>query len=168
MATGPNYLSGGITPTIAALAATACGPRHAPSFPADIPQTTTTLVKVHAPRRTAIVDKHGSPAQPGCPSPWHARHLPDPFWWDEAEPSGVRPRRRAYEPPPCSGRARLASRVPPHDWKMYDKKFLADQGLDQVRGWLDRQPAERPPRSHLYCDEVDTWGHNTGPRNSPR
>jgi predicted AlkP superfamily pyrophosphatase or phosphodiesterase len=163
-----DYLQRGVTPNIAALAAD--GARAVamhPSFPSLTFPNHYTLVTGLRPDRSGIVDNNMEDARkPGVTfSMSKAEVSHDPFWWDESEPLWVTAERAGIRTATMfwPGSDLPIRGIQPHDWKMYDKKFLADQRVDQVLAWLDRPPAERPRFVTLYFDEVDTWGHNTGP-----
>lgn len=163
-----DYLQRGVTPNISALAAD--GVRAVamhPSFPSLTFPNHYTLVTGLRPDRTGIVDNSmEDPRKPGVSfsmSKLEVSH--DPFWWDEAEPLWVTAERAGVRTATLfwPGSDLPIRGIQPHDWKMYDKQFPADQRVDQVLAWLDRPPAERPRFVTLYFDEVDTWGHNAGP-----
>jgi predicted AlkP superfamily pyrophosphatase or phosphodiesterase len=89
----------------------------------------------------------------------------DPFWWDQAEPLWVTAEKAGVRTATMfwPGSDLPIHGVQPHDWRMYDKRVLADQRVDQVLSWLDRPAAERPRFVTLYFDEVDSNGHSAGP-----
>ena len=163
-----DYLQRGVTPNIAALAAD--GARAVamhPSFPSLTFPNHYTLVTGLRPDRSGIVDNNmEDPRKPGVTfgmSKIDISH--DPFWWDQSEPLWVTAERAGVRTATMfwPGSDLPIRGIQPHDWKMYDKKFLADQRVDQVLAWLGRPAAERPRFVTLYFDEVDTWGHNAGP-----
>jgi predicted AlkP superfamily pyrophosphatase or phosphodiesterase len=163
-----DYLQRGLTPTIAALAADGVRAQAMhPSFPSLTFPNHYTLVTGLRPDRSGIVDNNmEDPRKPGVTfSMGKADVSHDPFWWDESEPLWVTAEKAGIRTATMfwPGSDLAIRGVQPHDWKMYDKKFLADQRVDQVLAWLDRPPAERPRFVTLYFDEVDTWGHNSGP-----
>ena len=163
-----DYLQRGVTPNISALAAD--GVRAVamhPSFPSLTFPNHYTLVTGLRPDRSGIVDNTmEDPRKPGVSfsmSKVDVSH--DPFWWDEAEPLWVSAERAGVRTATLfwPGSDLPIRGIQPRDWKMYDKKFPADQRVDQVLAWLDRPAAERPRFVTLYFDEVDTWGHSHGP-----
>jgi predicted AlkP superfamily pyrophosphatase or phosphodiesterase len=163
-----DYLERGVTPNIAALAAD--GVRAVamrPSYPSLTFPNHYTLVTGLRPDRNGIVDNNmEDPRKPGVAfSMGKADVSHDPFWWDEAEPIWVTAERAGIRTGTMfwPGSDLPIRGVRPSDWKMYDKKFLANDRVDQVLAWLDHPPAERPRFVTLYFDEVDTWGHNAGP-----
>lgn len=163
-----DYLQRGFTPVIAALAADGVRAEAMhPSYPSLTFPNHYTLVTGLRPDRSGIVNNNMEDARkPGVSfgmAKVEVSH--DPFWWDEAEPLWVTAEKAGVRTATMfwPGSDLPIRGVQPHDWKMYDKKFLADQRVDQVLAWLDRPPAERPRFVTLYFDEVDTWGHNTGP-----
>jgi predicted AlkP superfamily pyrophosphatase or phosphodiesterase len=163
-----DYLQRGLTPAIAALAADGVRAQAMhPSFPSLTFPNHYTLVTGLRPDRSGIVDNTmEDPKKPGVTfSMGKADISHDPFWWDESEPLWVTAEKAGIRTATMfwPGSDLAIRGVQPHDWKMYDKKFLADQRVDQVLAWLDRPPAERPRFVTLYFDEVDTWGHNAGP-----
>jgi predicted AlkP superfamily pyrophosphatase or phosphodiesterase len=163
-----DYLQRGVTPNIAALAAD--GVRAVamhPSYPSLTFPNHYTLVTGLRPDRSGIVDNNmEDPRKPGVAfSMGKADIAHDPFWWDEAEPIWVTAERAGIRTGTMfwPGADLPIRGVRPSDWKMYDKKFLANDRVDQVLAWLDHPQAERPRFVTLYFDEVDTWGHNAGP-----
>jgi predicted AlkP superfamily pyrophosphatase or phosphodiesterase len=163
-----DYLQRGVTPNISALAAD--GVRAVgmhPSYPSLTFPNHYTLVTGLRPDRSGIVDNNmEDPRKPGVAfSMGKADISHDPFWWDEAEPIWVTAERAGIRTGTMfwPGADLPIRGVRPSEWKMYDKKFLANDRVDQVLAWLDHPPAERPRFVTLYFDEVDTWGHNAGP-----
>jgi predicted AlkP superfamily pyrophosphatase or phosphodiesterase len=162
-----DYLDRGLTPNIAALAADGVrATAMRPSYPSLTFPNHYTLVTGLRPDHSGIVDNNmEDPREPGVKFSMSASVAHDPFWWDEAEPIWVTAEKAGIHTATMfwPGSDLPIHGVLPHDWKMYDKKFLADQRVDQVLAWLDRPAAERPRFVTLYFDEVDTWGHYTGP-----
>lgn len=163
-----DYLQRGVTPNIAALAADGVrGEAMRPSFPSLTFPNHYTLVTGLRPDRSGIVDNNmEDPRKPGVSfSMGKVDVSHDPFWWDEAEPLWVTAEKAGVRTATMfwPGSDLPIHGVQPHDWKMYDKKFLADQRVDQVLAWLDRPAAERPRLVTLYFDEVDSSGHTAGP-----
>jgi predicted AlkP superfamily pyrophosphatase or phosphodiesterase len=163
-----DYLERGLTPNIAALAAD--GVRATamhPSFPSLTFPNHYTLVTGLRPDRSGIVDNTmEDPGKPGVTfSMGKADISHDPFWWDEAEPLWVTAERAGVRTATMfwPGSDLPIRGIQPRDWKMYDKKFLGDQRVDQILAWLHRPAATRPRFVTLYLDEVDTWGHTAGP-----
>ncbi|HEX4709467.1 ectonucleotide pyrophosphatase/phosphodiesterase [Phenylobacterium sp.] len=163
-----DYLQRGVTPSIAALAAE--GVRATamhPSYPSLTFPNHYTLVTGLRPDRSGIVDNNmEDPRKPGVAFSMGKVDIShDPFWWDEAEPLWVTAEKAGVRTATMfwPGSDLPIHGVQPHDWKMYDKKFLADQRVDLVLAWLDRPPAERPRFVTLYFDEVDSAGHAAGP-----
>ena len=163
-----DYLQRGQTPVIAGLAADGARSRGMrPSFPSLTFPNHYTLVTGLRPDRSGIVDNNmEDAARPGVTfSMGNFEVSHDPFWWDQAEPLWVTAERAGFRTATMfwPGSDLPIRGIQPHDWKLYDKKFLADQRVDQVLAWLDRPAAERPRFVTLYFDEVDTWGHYAGP-----
>jgi predicted AlkP superfamily pyrophosphatase or phosphodiesterase len=53
--------------------------------------------------------------------------------------------------------------VRPTFWKNFNYKIPFEQRLDEVCGWLQRPPAERPEFVALYLEETNSAGHRFGP-----
>jgi predicted AlkP superfamily pyrophosphatase or phosphodiesterase len=163
-----DYLQRGRTPNIAALAADGVRAQAMrPSYPSLTFPNHYTLVTGLRPDRNGIVDNNmEDPRKPGVAFSMGKVDIShDAFWWDEAEPLWVTAERAGVRTATMfwPGSDLAIRGIQPHDWKTYDKKFLADQRVDTALTWLDRSPAERPRFVTLYFDEVDTWGHNAGP-----
>jgi predicted AlkP superfamily pyrophosphatase or phosphodiesterase len=163
-----DYLQRGVTPVIAALAAD--GARSSgmrPSFPSLTFPNHYTLVTGLRPDRSGIVDNNmEDAARPGVTFSMSKADIShDPFWWDQAEPLWVTAEKAGIHTATMfwPGSDLAIRGVRPTAWKMYDKHFLANDRVDQLLGWLDKPPAERPRFATLYFDEVDTLGHNDGP-----
>ncbi|MDB5423215.1 MAG: type phosphodiesterase/nucleotide pyrophosphatase family protein [Phenylobacterium sp.] len=163
-----DYLQRGLTPNIAALAATGVrGEAMRPSYPSLTFPNHYTLVTGLRPDRSGIVDNNmEDPRKPGVRFTMSGVEIShDPFWWDEAEPLWVTAERAGVRTATMfwPGSDLPIRGVQPRDWKPYDKKFLGDQRVDQLLAWVARPAALRPRFATLYFDEVDAWGHNTGP-----
>ncbi|MDQ2701353.1 MAG: ectonucleotide pyrophosphatase/phosphodiesterase [Pseudomonadota bacterium] len=51
----------------------------------------------------------------------------------------------------------------PSDWLPFDGDVGANERVDQILAWLDREPAQRPRLVTLYFDQVDHEEHAWGP-----
>jgi predicted AlkP superfamily pyrophosphatase or phosphodiesterase len=163
-----DYLQRGLTPVIAGLAtdgARSSGMR--PSFPSLTFPNHYTLVTGLRPDRSGIVDNNmEDAARPGVTFSMSKADIShDPFWWDQAEPLWVTAEKAGIPTVTMfwPGADVAIRGVRPHDWKMFDKHFMANDRVDQLLAWLSKPPAERARFATLYFDEVDTFGHNEGP-----
>ncbi len=53
--------------------------------------------------------------------------------------------------------------VRPSYWKVFDEDVPGSARVDELLGWLDRPPEERPTFLTLYFSDVDHAGHDFGP-----
>ena len=163
-----DYLQRGLTPVIAGLAADGVrATAMRPSYPSLTFPNHYTLVTGLRPDRSGIVDNNmEDAARPGVTfSMGKADISHDPFWWDQAEPLWVTAEKAGIRTATMfwPGSDLPIRGVRPTDWKMYDKRFLADARVDQLLAWLDKPPPGRARFATLYLDEVDTQGHTYGP-----
>jgi predicted AlkP superfamily pyrophosphatase or phosphodiesterase len=163
-----DYITRGQTPTIAALAADGAWARAMrPSYPSLTFPNHYTLVTGLRPDHNGIVDNAmEDDRRPGVVFNMAKREIEsDPLWWDEAEPLWVTAERAGVPTATMfwPGSDAPIRGVQPGLWKLYDKKFKANQRVDQVLAWLDLPAPTRPRFVTLYFDEVDTYGHGDGP-----
>lgn len=88
----------------------------------------------------------------------------DPLWW-RGEPiwvTAVKQGRKAAASFWVGSEAAIGG-VRPTYWKNYDYKIPFAQRLDEVCGWLQRAPAERPDFIAFYLEETNSVGHRFGP-----
>ena len=163
-----DYLQRGVTPNISALAAD--GVRAVamrPSYPSLTFPNHYTLVTGLRPDHHGIVNNTMVDLKkPGVVFTMAKHDIEsDPFWWDGAEPLWVTAENQGVRTATMfwPGSDAPIRGVQPHDWKLFDKDFVADARVDQVLDWLKRPAAERPRFVTLYLNQVDSIGHSDGP-----
>lgn len=88
----------------------------------------------------------------------------DGRWWG-GEPIWVTVEKagRASAPVFWPGSEAEIDGVRPRHWRPFDNAFTAEQRVDELLGWLDLPPSERPAFLSFYMDDVDVAGHRHGP-----
>jgi predicted AlkP superfamily pyrophosphatase or phosphodiesterase len=163
-----DYLDRGLTPNLAALAATGVrAERMIPSFPSLTFPNHYTLVTGLVPDHNGIVNNtFQDPALPtGMFRLSNKAAVLDQRSWDQATPiwvsaelSGIHTATEFWP-----GSEAPIRGVRPSHYSAYDKHVSNEQRVDQVLAWLDLPPPERPGFLTLYFDIVDTAGHDYGP-----
>jgi predicted AlkP superfamily pyrophosphatase or phosphodiesterase len=164
-----DYLSRGLTPTLAALAEEGAwapdGMR--PSFPSNTFPNHYTLVTGLRPDHHGITDNTlYDAARPGVRFSMGARdQVEDRFWWDGAEPVWVTAERAGMKTATMfwPGSEAAVRGLRPTTWFPYDEALSAFDRVDRLLGWLDLPKSDRPGFMTLYFEAVDTQGHRFGP-----
>ena len=162
-----DYLARGVTPNLAALAATGVHAAMRPAFPSLTFPNHTALVTGLVPDRNGIVGNVMTDARrPGVRFTLaDTKQSLDPFWWDEAEPIWITAERQGVRTAtmfwPGSEVAHGGTRAA--DWQRYDEHVDNAQRVRAVIDWLRRPAATRPRFVTLYFDSVDHAGHEFGP-----
>lgn len=171
-----DYLDRGVTPELSALAAGGVHAAMRPSFPSKTFPNHWTLVTGLRPDRNGIVANTMEDAT--RPGETFTMATDDPFWWNEAEPTGVTAERagirtatmfwpganvawgstRAAEWPNA-----ITGGTRPEDWQQFNQAVTGEQRVNAVLDWMRRPVAIRPRFVTLYFDTVDTAGHEFGP-----
>jgi predicted AlkP superfamily pyrophosphatase or phosphodiesterase len=171
-----DYLTRGVTPNLAALAAGGVeAPMH-PSFPSKTFPNHWAIVTGDRPDRNGIVANSMEDA--ARPDEKFTMASDDPFWWNDVEPiwvtaekAGVRTATlfwpgsnvawggtQAKEfPRPITGGTR------PSDWAQFNQQVSGTQRVNMVLDVVRRPADIRPRFLTLYFDTVDTAGHVSGP-----
>lgn len=162
-----DYIDRGITPHLAALAASgATGPMR-PSFPTKTFPNHFALVTGKRPDRNGIVGNSMiDPRRPGVMfSLGNARQALDPFWWNEAEPVWITAERAGLRTATMFWPGSEVERdgLRPSDWLRFDQNISNIQRVNTLLDWLRRPAAIRPVFATIYFDTVDTVGHRFGP-----
>jgi predicted AlkP superfamily pyrophosphatase or phosphodiesterase len=171
-----DYLTRGVTPNLARLAAAGVtAPMH-PSFPSKTFPNHWTLVTGLYPDHNGITaNKMEDPARP---KEVFTMASDDPFWWNEATPiwvdaekAGIRTATMFWPGSNVAVGGKKASEWPyeidggtrPSDWMQFNEVISAEQRVNGVLDWLRRPAAIRPKFVTVYFDTVDTAGHSYGP-----
>ena len=163
-----DYLSRGVTPNLAALAAGGVQAAMRPSFPSLTFPNHYTLVTGLYPDHHGIVDNTmNDPAIPAHPHFTLSDHEAnwDRAWWDEGTPLWVSVQRQGGHAATVfwPGSETDIQGVRPDHWLPYDKGMADSDRVGQLLAWLDLPASERPAFATLYFDKVDTAGHHEGP-----
>jgi predicted AlkP superfamily pyrophosphatase or phosphodiesterase len=162
-----DYLDRGVTPNLSALAAGGARAAMRPSFPSKTFPNHYALVTGLRPDRNGIVANNMTDeAIPGVKFAMsNDAAVKDRRWWDEAEPIWVTAERAGIVTGTMfwPGSEADIHGLRPHYAPHFDIKVPSDDRVDQLLGWFDRPPAERPRFATLYFDAVDTAGHKFGP-----
>jgi len=161
----PDAVGRGTMPTLDALAAAGV---HAewmnPSYPTLTFPNHYTLVTGLRPDHHGIVNNTMRDPELGWFSLRNREAVSDPRWWG-GKPAWVSLQEHGGHAATMfwpGSEAPIAGQHP-HDWRPFDGDVTADERVDQVLAWLDREPARRPRLVTLYFDDVDHEGHAWGP-----
>jgi predicted AlkP superfamily pyrophosphatase or phosphodiesterase len=160
-----DYLDRGLTPNIAALAAS--GVRTAgmrPAFPSlTFPNHYTLVTGLYPDHHGMVSNTMEDPAIPGGHFAPSAQG--DERWWDEATPIWISAERQGMGAATMfwPGSDQIIHGMRPNYWKPYDKSVSPDARVDTVLGWLDLPIPVRPSFLTLYLEDVDSAGHASGP-----
>lgn len=162
----PDYLGGGDTPALDALAKQGVSAAMRPSFPSNTFPNHYTLVTGLRPDRHGVVDNTmEDPARPGVRfATADVKQAQDPFWWDGAEPIWVAAERAGVRTGTVfwPGSQAPIRGVRPSAWLPYDAAITGRQRVAFALDWLRRPLAEWPRLLTLYFDVVDKTSHNRG------
>lgn len=159
----PDYLTRGVSPTLAALADTGVrAERMIPSYPSVTFPNHTALVTGLYPDHNGIVGNTFVDPASGARFTMASK---EPQWWDQSTPIWVSAERAGIH----TGVEFWPGAGVPHQgtlpglWNDFNHAVSPDARVDAVLGWFDRPAAERPGLSLLYFDAVDGAGHSFGP-----
>jgi len=162
-----DYLSRGLTPNLAALAAEGVNAPMRPAFPSLTFPNHYTLVTGLYPDHHGIVENTMSDPSLAHPHFTLSDHDAnwDRAWWDEATPLWVTVQRQGGHAATMfwPGSEVDIQGVRPDHWLPYDQGMADSDRVGQVLAWLDLPAAERPSFVTLYFDKVDSAGHHQGP-----
>ncbi|KQN07212.1 ectonucleotide pyrophosphatase/phosphodiesterase [Sphingomonas sp. Leaf25] len=170
-----DYLSAGLTPNLARLAAQGVSAAMQPSFPTKTFPNFWTMATGVRPDRSGIVGNTMEDA--ARPGERFTMTTDDPFWWNAAKPiwiaaeeAGIRSATMFWPGSTIgwggSGKADhgvYAGGSYPSDWQAFASAIPAPKRVDAVVDWLRRPAATRPRFVTLYFDDVDIAGHDNGP-----
>ena len=163
-----DYIDRGVTPTLQRLAAEGTRARFLrPSYPSiTFPNHYTLVTGLHPDHHGVIANFMQDPQIPGALfSMFDPASNADARWWNDGKPLWTSVRE-------AGGRAAamfwVGSEAPVHGahpefWHPFDASLDSRARVDNVLGWLDLPPAQRPHFITLYFDIVDTAGHHHGP-----
>jgi predicted AlkP superfamily pyrophosphatase or phosphodiesterase len=163
-----DYMTRGLTPTIAALAADGVrAEAMRPSFPSLTFPNHYTLVTGLRPDRHGIVNNRmEDPLIPGVTFTLSNRAaVGDERWWDDGTPLWVTLRRQGKVADTMfwPGSEAPIHGLQPNVWLPFDETMTPEARVDTVLGWLDRPAGDRPDFVTLYFDQLDHAGHDSGP-----
>ena len=162
----PDYLRGGNTPNLDALAAAGVEGPMRPSFPTLTFPNHYTLVTGVRPDRHGVVDNTmEDPRRPGVQFKISdPKQTGDRFWWDGAEPVWVAAERAGIRTGVMfwPGSDAAIGGVRPSVWVPYTANITSPERVRFVLDWLRRPAAERPAFETLYFDVVDKRSHEQG------
>lgn len=171
-----DYLTRGVTPTLAQLAAQGVTATMRPSFPSITFPNHWTLVTGLVPDHSGITgNTMEDPARPG---ETFTMASDDPWWWNSAEPIWVTAEKAGIRTATMfwpgsnvawggtmrsTGHHAVDGGTRPEDWQQFNQAVPGTSRVDAVIDWLRRPAATRPRFVTLYFDTVDTAGHQFGP-----
>jgi ectonucleotide pyrophosphatase/phosphodiesterase family protein 5 len=161
-----DYLDRGVTPNIAALAASGVrATAMRPSFPSLTFPNHYTMVTGLRPDRNGIVNNTMEDSSiPGVRfSLGNREAVIDRRWWDEAEPIWVTAEKAGIHTATMfwPGSEAPIHGVEPSHFAVFDGKLANDKRVDQLVNWMTG--ADHPGFGTLYFDMVDHAGHESGP-----
>ncbi|MDR0182787.1 ectonucleotide pyrophosphatase/phosphodiesterase [Lysobacter arvi] len=160
-----DYLSDQATPNLARLARE--GARAAwmnPSYPSLTFPNHYTLATGLRPDRHGVIHNRMSDADIGAFAVADRSAVDDSRWWGgepiwvTAEKQGVRSASWAWP-----GSSAAIGGVRPSRWAAYDETVPPARRIDDVLGWLDAPPPQRPRLVTVYFEQLDKAGHDHGP-----
>lgn len=160
-----DYLSPRTTPNLARIARE--GTRADwmnPSYPALTFPNHYTLVTGLRPDHHGVIHNRMNDAGIGGFAVTDRSSVDDGRWWGgepiwvTAEKQGVRSASWAWP-----GSSAAIGGVRPSQWVAYDESVPPARRVDDVLGWLDAPPAQRPRLVSLYFEQLDKAGHDYGP-----
>jgi predicted AlkP superfamily pyrophosphatase or phosphodiesterase len=161
-----DYLDRGLTPTLAALAATGVrADALKPSFPTLTFPNHYTLVTGLYPDHHGIVDNRMKDPATGETFVYKdSKSIAKPAWWG-GEPLwvGVENSGRHSATMFWPGSNVAIDGVRPSHWLEFDGKLSPDRRVDQLLAWFDLRGANKPAFYTLYFEQVDHEGHENGP-----
>ena len=154
-----DYLTRGVTPELARLAAEgATGPMR-PSFPSvTFPNHYTLVTGLHPDHHGIVGNVFVDPALGRF-----TMASKEPGFWDQAEPIWVTAEKAGLKAATMfwPGSETEIRGVRPTWWLPFDQTLGGDARVDRLLAWIDETP--RPDFATLYFDTVDTAGHTYGP-----
>src|SRR5688572_15430716 len=92
------------------------------------------------------------------------KEVGDPMWWG-GEPIWVTAQRQGLTSGAVfwPGSEAPIGGMYPRCWKLFDDSYPPDDRVDEILGWLELPPVERPRFITLYFSDVDSAGHSFGP-----
>lgn len=160
-----DYLKPQLTPHLARIARE--GARAAwmnPSYPSLTFPNHYTLVTGLRPDRHGVVHNRMADATLGDFAVADRNAVDDGRWWGgepiwvTAEKHGVRSASWAWP-----GSSAAIGGVRPSRWVPYDETVPPARRVDDVLGWLDAPPSQRPRMVSMYFEQLDKAGHDYGP-----
>jgi len=162
----PDYLTRGLTPTLASLAAHGARARWmAPTFPTKtFPQHYTIVTGLYPSRHGIVANSFVDERDGGRFGYWDTTVAFLPRWWG-GEPIWLTAQRQGLRSGTMfwPGSEAEIDGERPSRWKRFDIAMPDEARVDTLLAWLALSPAERPTMLTLYFDGVDHWGHETGP-----
>jgi predicted AlkP superfamily pyrophosphatase or phosphodiesterase len=158
-----DYLSRGVSPNLAALAAGGVrAERMIPSYPSVTFPNHYTLVTGLYPDHHGIVNNTFEDPEVGGVFRMSSKAE---GWWNEATPIWTTAEQHGVHAGVMfwPGSETEIRGVRPSFWKPYDIAFPATARVDAVLGWLDLPKDQRPGFLTLYFERVDSAGHAFGP-----
>ena len=161
-----DYLDRGLTPTLAALAASGVrADAMKPSFPTLTFPNHYTLVTGLYPDHHGIVNNRMIDPKSGNAFVYNEAHtIADPAWWG-GEPLWVSVEKQGRHAATMfwPGSDVAIEGTLPSLWLHFDGKLTPDQRVDQLLHWTDLPGDARPSFYTLYLEQVDHAGHDDGP-----
>jgi ectonucleotide pyrophosphatase/phosphodiesterase family member 5 len=165
----PEYLTRGLTPVLNKLAqdgSIADGlipPFPSLTFPSHFSQVTGLVPDHHGIVNNLMFDAEIPDQVFKLSSP---EAVANPQWWKDGVPIWVTATQQGKI---CStlfwpGSEAKNQGIQPQDWLPYDSKMNSEDRVKKLLEWLDRPDAMRADFATLYFSEVDSKGHEYGPR----
>lgn len=163
-----DYLSRGITPNLAKLAATGVQAAMHPSFPSLTFPNHYSLVTGLRPDHHGVVDNVMNDPAIGQKFTMTAKTADDPRWWEGGKPLWVSADEQGIITAAAGfvGSEKAIFGRRPHYLDPWRDKRPASEVPPVALNWLDLPRRLRPAIEFLYFSEVDHEGHEHGP-NSP-
>lgn len=160
-----DYLSPERTPQLARIAREGVRAEWMnPSYPSLTFPNHYTLVTGLRPDHHGVVHNRMVDADLGVFAVADRSAVDDGRWWGgepiwvTAEKNGLRSASWAWP-----GSSASIGGVRPSLWVAYDETVPPAQRVDEVLGWLDAPPSQRPQLVSLYFEQLDKAGHDHGP-----
>ncbi len=158
-----DYLSRGLSPNLAALAASGVrAERMIPSFPSvTFPNHYTLVTGLYPDHHGVVNNTFEDPHMPGV----FKMQSKEEGWWNEATPLWTTAERQGVRTGTMfwPGSEVELGGIRPSHWRPFNPGFPLDQRVDTLLSWLDLPKDERPGFLTLYFEPVDSTGHAWGP-----
>lgn len=158
-----DYLSRGLSPNLAALAAGGVrAERMIPAFPSiTFPNHYTLVTGLYPDHHGVVNNTFEDPHMAGV----FKMQSREEGWWNEATPLWTTAEQQGMRTGTMfwPGSEVELGGIRPSHWRPFNPGFPLDARVDTLLSWLDLPKAERPGFMTLYFEPVDSAGHAWGP-----